>query len=103
MTKSEFRFQIGEGASMPAVEDSLLMSVIAAEGIHGRAKVKLQARFNVDLGQRICTINADNQVGGDIAKIFVEFLLLDNGDDAFRIVGMTDSGCRCSNLDEARR
>ena len=87
MTKAGYTIQFGDGASMSNVEETLLMSVIAAEGIHGRARVRLDAGFNLDHDRRICTVNADNPVGENIARVFVEFLLLDLGEEGFQVAG----------------
>jgi len=96
MKGSNYEFRFGDGLPMAGVEETFLMSVIAAEGIHGRARVRLDASFNVDQDRRICTVNSDNQVGEDIAGIFAEFLLLEFGEDGFEVVRDAEpcKGCR---------
>ena len=94
MKRPSYKFQIGEEYPMSGVEEALLMSVIAAEGVHGRARVRLDARFGVDLGDRTCCVNSDSPAGEDIAKIFTEFLLLECGDDGFS-VEQKSTPCEC--------
>lgn len=85
MAKGDYLFSFPSAADMAEVEETLLMSVIAAEAIHGRARVRLEARFTASSESRTCTINADAQVGQDVARIFTEFLNLQVGEDAFTV------------------
>jgi len=103
MTRSKYNFRIGEAATMPSVEETLLMSVIAIEGIHGRARVRMDARFNVDHDRRICTVNSDNRVGEDLARVLSEFLLLEFGDEAFQVEETNGHGCRRESAGRCRR
>ena len=103
MTKDDYRFRISKGSTMHEVEETLLMAVIAAEGIHGRAQVRLDGRFNLDPEKRLCTINSDNKVGEDIAKIFAEFLRLDLGEEGFRVGGPKKPSRSCPSNAGASR
>ncbi len=85
MSAIAFYYNFPESVSMANVEETLLMSVIAAEGIHGRAKVRLDAHFEMDKAARTCQVNADNGVGRDICRVFTEFLNLEIGEDAFEV------------------
>ena len=92
MAEGHYQFEFNKTADMAAVENALLMAVIAAEGIHGRSRVNLEANFNTNQAVRTCLVNADNQVGEDIAKVFTEFLNLDIGEDTYRITRNKASG-----------
>ncbi|NIM21249.1 MAG: hypothetical protein GTN64_02325 [Candidatus Latescibacteria bacterium] len=70
---------------MRDVEDTLMLSVIAAEALHGRSQVHLDATFRLDTKQRVCEVIAGTEVGRDIARIFTGFLTREFGEDAFRI------------------
>lgn len=85
MAEGHYQFEFKKTADMAGVENALLMAVIAAEGIHGRSRVNLEADFNTNQAVRTCFVNADNQVGEDIAKVFTEFLNLEIGEDSFRV------------------
>lgn len=87
MNVPRYSFRFSDAVDMRDVEETLLMSVIAAEAVHGRARVRLDARFSVDATSRSCAVGADSVVGQDIAKVFTEFLLLDIGESAFEING----------------
>ncbi|MCP4662412.1 MAG: hypothetical protein GY856_44000 [bacterium] len=85
MNDSHYRYQFPEGADMADVENTLLMAVIAAEGIHGRARVRIDADFDVDHDQRTCRVSSCCVAGESIARVFTEFLLLERGDDGFEV------------------
>ncbi|MBU1073154.1 hypothetical protein KKG45_07895 [bacterium] len=85
MEESEYRFCFNDAVNMPDVEETLLMAVIAAEGIHGRARVWLDAQFDATPEDRTCTVSADNEVGQSIARIFTEMLTLEFGEAAFQV------------------
>jgi hypothetical protein len=85
MDAKNYKFVFDDFVDMAAVENALLMAVIAAEGIHGRSQVNLDATYSTDKPGRTCRVNADNQVGYEIARVFTEFLNLEIGEDAFTI------------------
>lgn len=93
MDEQEYRFRFNDTVDMPRVEETLLMAVISAEGVHGRARVWLDSRFDTNPEERTCTISADNEVGQTIARIFTEMLTLELGEAAFK-VGRNDPLCR---------
>jgi len=70
---------------MDAVKDSLLLAVMAVEGLKGRARIQLEARFRLDRVERSCVINANTVVGDSIARIFTRFLAKEFGEQAFKV------------------
>ncbi|MGD9549284.1 MAG: hypothetical protein AB7V45_17310 [Candidatus Krumholzibacteriia bacterium] len=92
MTEEHFLFEFSSTADMAKVENALLMAVVAAEGIHGRSRVSLEAEFNTNQAVRTCLVNAGNQVGTDIAKVFTEFLNLEVGEDAYKVTRRGNRG-----------
>ena len=86
MNGCTYQYQFEDNVEMSAVEDNLLVAVIAAEAIHGRAVVNLDADFDLDEKSRICHIDANSGVGRDIARIFVGLLAHDVGEDGFTIM-----------------
>ena len=85
MSKQHCEFQFAGHVDMDSVERILLLAVISAEGIHGRSRVRLDARYDSDLESRICTVNTDNEVGQEICRVFTEFLTQDIGDERFGV------------------
>ena len=85
MSERIYRYHFTDSAPMENVEETLLLSAIAAEALHGRSQLNLDGNFSSDKKRRICHINADNQVGRDIATIFTGFLAREFGEDSFRV------------------
>jgi hypothetical protein len=85
MSRKFYRYKFVKNIPMEEVEDSLLLAVLATEGIHGRSRINLDAKFLLDKGKRICVVDAETEVGIHIACIFTEFLSRQFGERAFRV------------------
>ena len=85
MKENVYLYRFAETVEMPDVADSLLLAVAAAEALHGRARVNLDAEFELSEENRVCRIDATNDVGQGIARIFVEYLSLEIGEDKFTV------------------
>ncbi len=91
MTETVYQYQFDKTVEMQGVTDTLLLAVAAAEALHGRAKVNLDADFELSETNRTCRIDARNEIGKDIARIFVEYLSLEFGEDKFMVEQGIDS------------
>ena len=85
MAKEIYRYNFDSKVSLGEVKESLFLAVIAAEGIHGRAQVKLDASFSLDRTKRSCVIDAATEVGRSIARIFTGFISHEFGEKAFKV------------------
>lgn len=85
MEGKQYVFTFKDSVPMAEVEETLLMAVVAAEGVHGRARVRLDATYTTSAESRTCKVSADNDVGQAMAKIFTELLVLEIGEDAFDV------------------
>ena len=74
-------------SSIPAeeVENTLLLAVFAAEGLHGQARVRLEAAYSSDPEKRTFVIDATTDVGLDIARLFTGFAIREYGEEAFSV------------------
>ena len=74
-------------APIPAgeVEETLLLAVLAAEGLHGQSQVRLEAAYDFDHEQHACVIDCGSDVGRDICRIFTGYAIREFGEDAFRV------------------
>ena len=79
------RYRFTEAVPMQEAEDSLLLAVLAVEGIHGRSKVRLDASFTLDAEKRACVIDATTEVGQHISRVFTTFITKQFGEEAFRV------------------
>lgn len=80
-----YRFRFGRRVPPQVVEDCLLLAVLAAEGLHGAARVALEASSRMDKDLNRCVIDASMPVGQDIARIFTSILIHRIGRDVFVI------------------
>ncbi len=74
-------------ASVPAdeIEQTLLLAVLAAEGLHGPSRVRLDATHFVDPAKHACVIDSGSDVGRDICRAFTGFAIRAFGDAAFSV------------------
>ncbi len=80
-----YSYQFKENVPIREVEDSLMLAVLATESVFGRSQVHLDARFHLDKENHSCIVDAGNEVGRNIARIFTGFLTKEFGEEAFQI------------------
>jgi hypothetical protein len=85
MCRGYCKFVFRPGVSLENAEESLLLAVLAAEGIHGRSRVRLDATFRLRRDKRTCIVDVGTQVGRHIAQIFTGFLAREFGEQAYRV------------------
>jgi len=83
-------------SSVPAneIEETLLLAVLAAEGLHGQSRVRLDATYYFDAEKHACVVDTGSEVGRDIARMFTGFAIREFGEAAFkvcRVDGMPDA------------
>ena len=86
-----YQYRFTNSVSMRDIEDTLMLSVIAAEALHGRSQVNLDATFHLDKKTRVCEVIAGTEVGQDIARIFTGFLAREFGEEAFEVKRLGES------------
>lgn len=67
------------------IQDSLTLATMAAESLHGRSRVRLEARFILEPNQHACRIEAATPVGQDLASIFTGLLSRQFGEEGFSV------------------
>ena len=95
MTCDFYRYTFTKETSLVEVENSLFLAVFSAEGLHGRAQVRLDAAYFLDQKKRACVVDAASVVGKTIAQVFTGLLAREFGEDAFaveRVVGVPQTG-----------
>jgi len=80
-----YRYSFQADVPKAEVQASLLLAVIAAEGLHGEAQTRLDAGHAVSGKFGACVIDASTPVGRDLAKVFTAFLRREFGEDSFRV------------------
>jgi hypothetical protein len=90
MSRPVYRYTFDPKTSLAEVWNSLFLSAFAAECIHGRAQVRLDAAFCLDEKKRACVVDAATPVGRTIAQIFTGLLSREFGEDAFTVERVTE-------------
>jgi hypothetical protein len=85
MDKESYRYSFTPEADMGQVEDTLLLATMAAEGLHGRSRIQLDAAFRCDAKDRMAFVDATTEVGNAIARIFTALLSTTIGEPAFSV------------------
>lgn len=85
MERTVYRYVFAPKVSLPEAELCLLLACTAAQGLHGEARVRLEAGFLFDKGKRACAVEASTPVGEAVARIFTGFLTKEFGAVAFTV------------------
>lgn len=85
MTREIYRFEFGKDAPAQGVEETLLLAVIAAECLHGSARVRLEASYCMDQNTGVCVIDPGSDAGQDIVRIFTGLAIREFGEDSFKV------------------
>lgn len=85
MDKETYHYSFQPDADMGQVEETLLLATMAAEGLHGRSRIQLDAAFRCDTKARTALVDASTEVGSAIARIFTALLSTTIGEPAFSV------------------
>jgi len=83
MVRYIYRFE--KQVPFEEIDDTLMLATLAAECIHGRTRIHLDARFQATRKDNVCWIDADNEVGQHIARMFGGFMVRLFGEQAFKV------------------
>ena len=96
MTRTVYKFTFDDNVAMDDVERILALSTIPVESIHGESAMLVDGRFAVNKRRRTCLIDADSQLGNDLARVFTGFLNV-NSSGCFR-VDFAETGERLGDM-----
>lgn len=86
-----FRYCFDKSVDMREAEATMLVAMIAIEGLHGSSAVRMYGRYKFDPKRRTCWIDAGSAVGHDLNRIYVGFLQREFGSTAFTVDCMNGS------------
>ncbi len=89
MRQELYRYQFRDGTPLSAVEESLLLAVLAVECLHGGSVVRLEGSYHLDPQKRTCLVDAETDVGRHIGRIFTGFLTREFGKEGFQVRKVT--------------
>jgi len=79
------RYTFGPKVPITRVEDSVHLAMLAAEGLYGSPRVRIEACYLIDAKKRACVVDTTTDVGRDIARILTSFLAREFGERAFEV------------------
>jgi len=79
MIRTAYRFSFEPEVSMDEVEKALALSTIAVESIHGEQAMMIDGEFAVLKRARTCLIDAETQLGCDLARVLAGFMNTSSG------------------------
>lgn len=91
MSEKIYRYSFSNKLDIQDIEDSLFLAVFAAECLHGRSRIRLDASFKLEKKKRSCLIDAGTEVGCCIARIFTGFLIREFSEANFRVERLDDA------------
>ena len=85
VSRQAYRYWFSPEVALGDIAETLHLSLYAAEGIHGRTRVRLEVGYEIDREARICTVNAATPVGETVVQIFTSYLAREFGEDSFSV------------------
>jgi hypothetical protein len=85
MTDRAIIFTFAANVPMTEVEQTLKLSLIAAEAVYGAMRVQLQASHTIDLEQHTCVIDDSSSVGEALSLLFAGYVLREFGSSNIQI------------------
>lgn len=86
-----FRFVFEPRFSLREAELTLQLAILAAEGPHGVARVRMDATYCVDAPKRTITVDGSTPVGDTVVSIYTSFLERELGADGFSVRRVQDA------------
>lgn len=80
-----YKYQFTEGVCLRDAEDTLFLALLAAEGIYGFSRVRMDAAYAVDPALRTIVVDSSTDVGQDVCGIYTSFLSREFGAGAFDV------------------
>ncbi len=82
---STFRFKFVPGVSLAEAADTARLSLLAAEGLFGEARVRTESYLDLDQDQAEIRVIGDDPVGPTVSKIFTALISREFGSAAFTV------------------
>jgi len=97
MSTAVFRFSFDAPRRLRDAEATLHLSILAAEGLFGEARVRTDVTYCTDAPRGALLVDGHSPCGAAVVRIFTAFLIREFGADGFsvrRVPGAGPSGDR---------
>ena len=85
MIADGYRYRFLSPEALRRAEWTLRLATLAAEGLHGEGKVRMDAQWLVDEERNVIVVDGATAVGSDISRIFTAFLTKVLGPNKFLV------------------
>lgn len=80
-----YRYKFLSAAALQEAEKTLLLATLAAEGLYGESRVRMDAAYAVDETLNTIAVDTSTSVGDDIASMFTAFVSRELGQSKFLV------------------
>lgn len=84
--RAVYRLAFETPVDMEAVEETLLLAILAVGCLYGEAAVRLDAGYAIDADARVVVLDASTDIGRAVARVFIGFCTHEFGDGTFAVV-----------------
>jgi hypothetical protein len=85
MNTAVFRFSFARRIELAEAEATLHLAILAAEGLFGEARVRMEVSYHADVPRSAILIDGHTQAGDAVVRIFTAFLMREFGADGFSV------------------
>jgi hypothetical protein len=85
MSAQTYRYRFNSEVPLEDIEASMVLALLGAESLHGETQLQLSASHQIDPEKRACVIDAADQVGQDVNRLFLGFMTREFGRDSFQV------------------
>ena len=96
MITQAYRYKFRDGTDAADAEVTLHLAILAAEGLYGEARVRMDLGYFIDPTIGAIVVDASTDVGQDVNSMFTHFLIRQYGPGAFSVRPVEmKQGCAC--------
>ena len=88
----QYKYTFLSAGALQEAEKTLLLAMVAAEGLHGESRVRMDAAYSVDEARFTIAVDTSTVVGEDIASIFTAFIAKELGQNKFFVRRLNGEG-----------
>jgi len=98
--RAVYRLTFSIPVNMDAVEETLLLAVLAIGCLYGESAIRLDAGYAIDKDKRVVVINAHTRIGCAVARVFVGFCMSEFGEGTFAVSWIAGSVSGTAGINE---
>lgn len=80
-----YRYEFLNHIEPVEIEAAILLSILAAEDLHGQTQTLLGVAYYFDADDRTCVVDATSEAGRDFNRLFAGFVRREFGEASFRV------------------